>query len=111
MLGKHCPCAPAPMPEFLTSVPLLKLTSGRSWREFTVSLVHCAEHRDVGTFQSFPDVGVWPQCLLLPGSGSGDLAQGVWRWHNARTALKTWVSPYSWLGVRPQASLLISMNF
>lgn len=47
MLGKHCllrlsPNARVPIARIL----LLKLTSGSSWREFTVSL-ECAEYRGV----------------------------------------------------------------
>jgi hypothetical protein len=47
-----------------------------------VSLVHCAEHRDVDIFQSFPDVGVWPTVTTPsgvwtsgPGSGCLEVAQ------------------------------------
>lgn len=50
MLGKHCLLRLSPNARVpIAFVLLLKLTSGSSWREFTVSL-ECAEYRGVDIF-------------------------------------------------------------
>lgn len=82
MLGEHCQLCPAPVGGFLTFVLPLRLTSGGSWREFKMSLVHCTEHQDVDIFRDFPMLvcvatvtspsGVWTS---RSGSGCLEVAQ------------------------------------
>lgn len=73
MLGGHCQLCPAPVGGFLKFVLPLRLTSGGSWHEFKMSLVHCTEHQDVDIFRDFP--------MLVCGHGDFSfrgLDQQVW---------------------------------
>lgn len=73
MLGEHCPLCPAPVGGFLTFALSLRLTSGGSWCELKMSLVHCTEHKDVDIFRNFP--------MLVCGHGdfsSRGLDQQIW---------------------------------